>query len=111
MRQNANFQRFCRYCWRPFQSSCVFILLYALLIIRIFMRSEQQREPFVRIYGYCIACIFFAHFAINIGMTIGLMPVIGIPLPFISYGGSSLLAYTLMLFTFINLDAKTNHWA
>ena len=94
-----------------FLGSIFVILLYALLIIRIFMRSEQQREPFVRIYGYCIACIFFAHFAINIGMTIGLMPVIGIPLPFISYGGSSLLAYTLMLFTFINLDAKTNHWA
>lgn len=93
-----------------FVGSTLVFLLYALLITRIFLRSEQQREPFVRIYGYCIACIFFAHFAINIGMTIGLMPVIGIPLPFISYGGSSLLAYTLMLFTFINLDAKTNHW-
>ena len=93
-----------------FVGALVVVLLYACLIIRLVIRSEQQREPFVRIYGYCIACIFFAHFTINIGMTVGLMPVIGIPLPFISYGGSSLLAYTLMLFTFINLDAKTNHW-
>ncbi|HON20753.1 MAG TPA: rod shape-determining protein RodA, partial [Bacteroidales bacterium] len=93
-----------------FVGSSVVVLLYAWLIIHIFLRSEQQRVPFVRIYGYCIACIFFAHFTINIGMTLGIMPVIGIPLPFISYGGSSLLAYTLMLFTFINLDAKTNLW-
>lgn len=93
-----------------FVGSTFVLLLYALLICRLILRAEQQRETFVRIYGYCIACIFFAHFTINIGMTIGLMPVIGIPLPFISYGGSSLLAYTLMLFTFLNLDAKTNHW-
>jgi len=93
-----------------FVGSSFVLLLYALLICRIILRAEQQREVFVRVYGYCIAFIFFAHFTINIGMTIGLMPVIGIPLPFLSYGGSSLLAYTLMLFTFLNLDAKTNHW-
>ncbi|MDD2687776.1 MAG: rod shape-determining protein RodA [Bacteroidales bacterium] len=93
-----------------FVGSSFVLLLYALLICRIILRAEQQREAFVRVYGYCIAFIFFAHFTINIGMTIGLMPVIGIPLPFLSYGGSSLLAYTLMLFTFLNLDAKTNHW-
>ena len=62
-----------------FVGSSVVVLLYAWLIIHIFLRSEQQRVPFVRIYGYCIACIFFAHFTINIGMTLGIMPVIGIP--------------------------------
>ena len=93
-----------------FVGSSFVLLLYALLICRIILRAEQQREAFVRVYGYCIAFIFFAHFTINIGMTIVLMPVIGSPLPFLSYGGSSLLAYTLMLFTFLNLDAKTNHW-
>ncbi len=92
-----------------FLGALIVILLYAWLIIHLILRSEKQREPFVRIYGYGIACIFFAHFAINIGMTIGVIPVIGIPLPFLSYGGSSLIAYTLMIFTFINLDSKTNH--
>ena len=88
-----------------FAGTAFVILLYFCLIWRIIHRAEKSNDTFIRCYGYCIASIFFAHFAINIGMTIGLMPVIGIPLPFISYGGSSLWAFTLMLFTFVNLEA------
>ena len=82
------------------------ILLYVLLIVRIARDAERSREAFTRIYGYCLACCLFMHLFINIGMTIGLMPVIGIPLPFISYGGSSLWAFTVMLFIFIALDRQ-----
>ena len=84
---------------------CVFvILLYVFLIWRIIKDAERSREAFTRIYGYCVACCIFMHLFINIGMTIGLMPVIGIPLPFISYGGSSLWGFTALLFIFIALD-------
>ena len=82
------------------------ILLYVFLIVRIARDAERSREAFTRIYGYCLACCLFMHLFINIGMTIGLMPVIGIPLPFISYGGSSLWAFTVMLFIFIALDRQ-----
>lgn len=78
--------------------------LYGALIFRILKLSEKQRNPFVRYYGYGIAGIFIAHFFINIGMTIGILPIIGIPLPFISYGGSSLWAFTMMLFCFVKLN-------
>ena len=91
-----------------FIGTTLVILIYAFLIWRIIILSEKSNDTFVRSYGYGIASIFFAHVMINIGMTIGLMPVIGIPLPFISYGGSSLWAFTLILFTFLNLYAKTN---
>ena len=84
----------------------VLISLYLALILRIMHLAERQRSPFSRIYGYGIACIFFFHFAINIGMTIGLVPVIGIPLPFLSYGGSSLLMFSMMLFVFLKQDAN-----
>ena len=80
------------------------ILLYVFLIWRIIKDAERSRESFTRIYGYCVACCIFMHLFINIGMTIGLMPVIGIPLPFISYGGSSLWGFTALLFIFIALD-------
>ena len=80
------------------------ILLYVLLIWRIVKNAERSREAFTRIYGYCVACCIFMHLFINIGMTIGLMPVIGIPLPLISYGGSSLWAFTILIFIFIALD-------
>ena len=84
---------------------CTFIiLLYVFLMWRIVKDAERSREAFTRIYGYCVACCIFMHLFINIGMTIGLMPVIGIPLPFISYGGSSLWGFTAMLFIFIALD-------
>ena len=78
--------------------------LFSLLFTRIIKLSEKQRNPFVRYYGYGIAGIFFFHFAINIGMTIGILPIIGIPLPFISYGGTSILSFTAMLFIFIKLS-------
>ena len=79
------------------------ILLYVLLIWRIVKNAERSREAFTRIYGYCVACCIFMHLFINIGMTIGLMPVIGIPLPLVSYGGSSLWAFTILIFIFIAL--------
>ncbi len=82
------------------------IVLYLALVLRIIHLAERQRSTFSRIYGYAIACIFFFHFAINIGMTIGLVPVIGIPLPFLSYGGSSLLMFSMMLFVFLKQDAN-----
>lgn len=87
-----------------FMGTTMVILLYVFLIWRIIKNAERSREAFTRIYGYCVACCIFMHLFINIGMTIGLMPVIGIPLPFISYGGSSMWAFTAMLFIFIALD-------
>lgn len=89
-----------------FIGSLIFIILYMALLWRIVYLSEKQRYKFNRIYGYSVASIFFIHFLINIGMTLGLMPVIGIPLPFISYGGSSLLSFTVLLFIFLRLDAN-----
>lgn len=84
---------------------CLLIIaLYVIIITRILMDSEHSRENFTRIYGYCLAGCLFMHLFINIGMTLGLMPVIGIPLPFLSYGGSSMLAFTTMLFIFVALD-------
>ena len=82
------------------------ILLYVLLIWRIISDADRSREAFTRIYGYCLAACLFMHLFINIGMTIGLMPVIGIPLPLLSYGGSSLWAFSVMLFIFIALDRQ-----
>jgi rod shape determining protein RodA len=82
------------------------ILLFLALLIRIVVLAERQRSKFSRIYGYGVASILFFHFAINIGMTIGLAPVVGIPLPFFSYGGSSLWAFTVLLFIFIKQDAN-----
>ena len=86
-----------------FIGSSLVILLYVFLIWRIIYNAERSREAFTRIYGYCVACCIFMHLFINIGMTIGLMPVIGIPLPLISYGGSSLWGFTAMIFIFIAL--------
>ena len=74
------------------------------MILRILHDAEASREAFTRIYGYCVAACIFMHLFINIGMTIGIMPVIGIPLPLLSYGGSSLWAFTLLIFIFIALD-------
>lgn len=82
------------------------IILELFLIIRIIFMSERQRSDFSRIYGYGVAAVLFFHLAVNVGMTIGLMPVIGIPLPFFSYGGSSLWSFTILLFIFIKLDAN-----
>ena len=88
-----------------FIGSLVVIGLYMALLMRIIFAAERQRSVYTRIYGYGVASIIFFHLMVNIGMTIGLAPVIGIPLPFISYGGSSLLAFTVLLFIFIRLDA------
>ena len=88
-----------------FSGALIFISLYLALLLRILFLSERQRSNFSRVYGYSVACILFVHFLINIGMTIGLFPVVGIPLPFISYGGSSLISFTILLFVFLNLDS------
>ncbi len=94
-----------------FLGSSFIIVLYIILILRIVLLSELQKNHFSRIYGYSVASIIFFHFMINIGMVLGLTPTIGIPLPFLSYGGSSLIAFTLMLFIFIRLDGnRINEW-
>lgn len=88
-----------------FLGSALVIILQLTLIIRIVFMAERQRSPFSRIYGYGVASVLFFHLTVNVGMTIGLAPVIGIPLPFFSYGGSSLWSFTLLLFIFIKLDS------
>ena len=85
--------------------SLLTISLFVGLLLRVIFLAERQKHRFARAYGYAVACIFFFHFAVNIGMTIGLFPVIGIPLPFFSYGGSSLWGFTILLFILIKLDA------
>ena len=89
-----------------FIGSSIVILLFSCFIIRLIILAERQDRAFSRIYGYCVASIFLFHLIINIGMVTGLTPVIGIPLPFFSYGGSSLWGFTLLLFIFIRLDAS-----
>ena len=89
-----------------FKGTFFVIMIYIGLLIRIIRLAERQKLAFSRVYGYSIAGILFVHIAINIGMTIGLVPVIGIPLPFLSYGGSSLLAFTVMLAIFVKQDAN-----
>lgn len=89
-----------------FVGTTVVILLFLGLLFRLVKMAERQRSVFSRVYGYSVASILFFHLAINIGMTIGLAPVIGIPLPFFSYGGSSLWSFTILLFIFIRLDAS-----
>ncbi|MBV5312295.1 MAG: rod shape-determining protein RodA [Prolixibacteraceae bacterium] len=89
-----------------FLGTMTVIGLFMGLLMRLIFLAERNRSKFSRVYGYCVATILFFHFAVNIGMTIGLAPVIGIPLPFFSYGGSSLWSFTLLLFVFIRLDAS-----
>ncbi len=85
--------------------SLVVVVLFVALLLRIIFIAERQKNRFTRVYAYSIASIFFFHFAVNIGMTVGLFPVIGIPLPFFSYGGSSLWGFTILLFILLKLDA------
>ncbi len=87
-----------------FLGSLVVVGLFLALLFRIIVVAERQKESFHRIYGYCVAAILFFHIAINLSMTVGLFPVVGIPLPFFSYGGSSLWAFTTLLFVFIKFD-------
>jgi len=89
-----------------FAGSAVVISLFVILMVRLVRMAERQRSDFSRVYGYCVVSIIFFHFLVNIGMTIGLVPVIGIPLPFLSYGGSALWAFTILIFIFIKLDAN-----
>lgn len=89
-----------------FVGSTTLIILYVALILRIITISERQRDAFGRIYGYCVASIFIFHLSINVGMVLGISPVIGIPLPFFSYGGSSLWGFTILLFTLLRIDAS-----
>jgi rod shape determining protein RodA len=89
-----------------FLGTSFFIIIFIGLLFRIMFLAERQRSAFSRIYGYGLMAVLFFHFVINIGMTIGLMPVIGIPLPFISYGGSSMIAFSIFLFIFLKLDME-----
>ncbi len=94
-----------------FLGSSAVILVFAAFLLRLIQVSERQKSPFSRVFGYATAAIFFFHFMINIGMVIGLLPTIGIPLPFFSYGGSSLWGFTILLFILIRLDAdRTYEW-
>jgi len=94
-----------------FLGSALVVILFVGLLLRILYLAELQRSQFNRVYGYCVASILFMHFLINIGMVMGLVPTIGIPLPFFSYGGSSLWAFTLLLFIFVKLDSnRLNDW-
>lgn len=93
-----------------FLGSVVVIGLFVWLLLRLLMLAERQRTTFIRAYGYGVFGLFFVHFFVNIGMTIGVMPVIGIPLPFFSYGGSSLWGFTILLFIFLRLDVGRSEY-
>lgn len=88
-----------------FLGASIVLLLFTILILRLIVLAERQHSSFTRVYGYCVLSIFFFHLFINIGMVLGLTPVIGIPLPFFSYGGSSLWGFTILLFVFLRMDA------
>lgn len=89
-----------------FLGSTAVILIYLFFILRLFFMAERQKQTYSLIYGYCVASILFIHFFVNIGMVLGLLPTIGIPLPLFSYGGSSLWAFTILVFIFLKMDAK-----
>ena len=94
-----------------FLGSALVVILFVLLIIRILHLAELQKSQFSRVYGYGVASILFIHFFINVGMVMGLIPTIGIPLPMFSYGGSGLWAFTILIFIFIKLDSnRINEW-
>jgi rod shape determining protein RodA len=91
-----------------FLGTSLIIIIFTVLLFRIIIIAERQKSTYSRVIGYSLAAVLFFHYSVNIAMTIGLAPVIGIPLPFFSYGGSSLLAFSLFLFIFIRLDAERN---
>ncbi len=93
-----------------FLGATAVLILMCLLIMRLMRMGERQQEPFGRVYCYCVASILLFHVLVNVGMTIGLMPVMGIPLPYMSYGGSSLVAFTMLLFIAVRLDASTRQF-
>src|SRR5699024_7190539 len=92
-----------------FLGASLVVILFTFLIVRIVYIAERQKSQFKRIYAYSVAAIFFFHFSVNIGMVIGIFPTVGIPLPFISYGGSSLWGFTILLFILIRLDGQRLH--
>ena len=89
-----------------FWGSTGIIMIYLFFIVRLIIAAERQRSMFSKVYGYCVACIFFFHFFMNIGTAVGLAPAVGIPLPLLSYGGSSLLGFTLLLWVFLKFDSQ-----
>ena len=89
-----------------FYGTTIVIILFTLLILRILYRAELQKKIFGRSYAYGTASLIFLHFFINVGMSIGLVPTIGIPLPFVSYGGSNMYTFTTLIFVYLNLDAN-----
>lgn len=91
-----------------FVGSAAVLLLFLTLILRLIHLAERQPYRFGRVYGYCVLSVFLFHLFINVGMVLGLTPVIGIPLPFFSYGGSSLWGFTILLFIFLRIDASRN---
>ncbi|MEN9488094.1 MAG: hypothetical protein RL494_359 [Bacteroidota bacterium] len=94
-----------------FAGSALLILLFATLILRVLYLAENQKTKFSRVYGYGVASVLFTHFFVNIAMVVGVFPTIGVPLPFLSYGGSSLWGFTILLFIFVKMDAnKVNEW-
>lgn len=94
-----------------FAGSALVVLLFAGLLLRILYLAENQKTKFSRVYGYGVASILFTHYFVNIAMVVGIFPTIGVPLPFLSYGGSSLWAFTILLFIFLKMDAnKVNEW-
>ena len=94
-----------------FVGSALVVILFVGLLIRIIYLAELQKSQFSRVYGYCVASILFIHFLINTGMVMGLIPTVGIPLPFFSYGGSALWGFTILLFIFVKLDSnRINEW-
>ena len=98
---------FCKWAEeRGFVGAAFFLLLYAAFLMRIFFLGERQRSRFTRVYAYALGGILFMHLLINVGMVLGLVPVIGIPLPFMSYGGSSFMAFSIMAAVLLRLDAE-----
>ena len=93
-----------------FMGSLGVVILFIFLIIRVLVLAEKQKSQFARIYGYSVGVILFFHFFINIGMVTGLFPTVGIPLPFFSYGWSSLWGFTVLLFIFVRLDASNYYF-
>ncbi|MGB5460814.1 MAG: rod shape-determining protein RodA, partial [Eudoraea sp.] len=94
-----------------FLGTTIVVILFTMLLLRLVYLAERQKNDFSRMYGYGVISILLIHYFINIGMVIGVLPTIGIPLPFFSYGGSGLLGFTILLFIFLKLDAnRLNEW-
>ena len=91
---------------RGFFGSLLLVIIYTVMLLRIVAIAERQRSKYNRVYAYSVAMILFYHFAVNVGMNIGLVPIIGIPLPLFSYGGSSMMSFSIMIFLLLKLDSQ-----